>query len=80
MLFTYAVFLLIASTLWAAIGLKNNQCMHGERLPILQIFKSINKRILIFCVLVFIQSFVAGAHVEFYHTHVLLQYTTFFSS
>ena len=53
-------FLLIASTLWAAIGLKNNQCMHGERLPILQIFKSINKRILIFCVLVFIQSFVAG--------------------
>ena len=34
--------------------------MHGERLPILQIFKSINKRILIFCVLVFIQSFVAG--------------------
>ena len=53
-------FLLIASTLWAAIGLKNNHCMHGERLPILQIFKSINKRILIFCVLVFIQSFVAG--------------------
>ena len=71
-------FLLIASTLWAAIGLKNNQCMHGERLPILQIFKSINKRILIFCVLDFYPVLRSRAHVEFYHTHVLLQYTAFF--
>lgn len=53
-------FLLMAASVWAAVGLKSNENVRRERLPILQIFKSINKRILIFCVLVFIQSFVAG--------------------
>lgn len=53
-------FLLMAASIWAAVGLKSNENVRRERLPILQIFKSINKRILIFCVLVFIQSFVAG--------------------
>lgn len=53
-------FLLMAASVWAAAGLKSNENVRRERLPVLQIFKSINKRILIFCVLVFIQSFVAG--------------------
>lgn len=53
-------FLLMAASVWAAAGLKSNENVRRERLPILQIFKSINKRILVFCVLVFIQSFVAG--------------------
>ena len=53
-------FLLMAASVWAAVGLKSNENVRRERLPILQIFKSINKRILVFCVLVFIQSFVAG--------------------
>lgn len=53
-------FLLMGASLWAAAGLKSGECVRGERLPVLQIFKSMNKRILIFCVLVFIQSFVAG--------------------
>lgn len=53
-------FLLMAASVWAAAGLKSDRNVRRERLPILQIFKSINKRILIFCVLIFIQSFVAG--------------------
>ncbi len=53
-------FLLMGASLWAAAGLKRGECVRGERLPVLQVFKSMNKRILIFCVLVFIQSFVAG--------------------
>lgn len=53
-------FLLMAASIWAAAGLKSDRNVRRERLPILQIFKSINKRILIFCVLIFIQSFVAG--------------------
>lgn len=50
----------MAASVWAAAGLKSDRNVRRERLPILQIFKSINKRILIFCVLIFIQSFVAG--------------------
>lgn len=53
-------FLLIAAAVWVAIGLNNNENLQKERLPILQVFRSINKRVLIFCVLVFIQSFAAG--------------------
>lgn len=53
-------FLLIAATIWAAAVLKNKERIRKERIPILHIFKSINKRILIFCLLIFIQSFVAG--------------------
>ena len=53
-------FLLMASSVWAAAGLKGSETVSKERLPVWQIFKSINKRILVFCLLVFIQSFVAG--------------------
>lgn len=53
-------FLLMASSVWAAAGLKSSETVSRERLPVWQIFKSINKRILVFCLLVFIQSFVAG--------------------
>ena len=53
-------FLLMASSGWAAAGLKGSETVSKERLPVWQIFKSINKRILVFCLLVFIQSFVAG--------------------
>ena len=53
-------FLLMASSVWAAVGLKGSETVSKERLPVWQIFKSINKRILVFCLLVFIQSFVAG--------------------
>lgn len=52
--------LLIVSSIWAAAGLRSGTCVRKERLPVLLIFKSVNKRILIFCVLVFLQSFVAG--------------------
>lgn len=50
----------MASSVWAAAGLKGSETVSKERLPVWQIFKSINKRILVFCLLVFIQSFVAG--------------------
>ena len=42
------------------MSLKGSETVSKERLPVWQIFKSINKRILVFCLLVFIQSFVAG--------------------
>ncbi|WP_455617059.1 MFS transporter [Eisenbergiella sp.] len=53
-------FLLMASSVWAAAGLKSSETVSRERLPVWQIFRSMNKRILVFCLLVFIQSFVAG--------------------
>lgn len=53
-------FLLMASSIWAAAGLKSSETVSRERLPVWQIFRSMNKRILVFCLLVFIQSFVAG--------------------
>lgn len=53
-------FLLMASSVWAAAGLKSSKTVSRERLPVWRIFRSMNKRILVFCLLVFIQSFVAG--------------------
>lgn len=52
--------LLFMAMVWATVGLRSTECVKKERLSVFKILKSINKRILIFCILVFIQSFVAG--------------------
>lgn len=52
--------LLLSAFVCAMVALKGNECVQKERLPFIKILKSINKRLLIFCVIVFIQSFAAG--------------------
>ena len=49
-----------ASAIWAGYALKKGTQASGERLPVLQIFRSMNRRIFLFCLIVFLQSFVAG--------------------
>lgn len=58
-LYICSILLFVASA-WVVIGMKRGNNIQQERLPIYRILKTINKRILIFCVVVFLQSFVAG--------------------
>ena len=52
--------LLAAGFLWTFKGLKDNHKIDRQAISLTKIFCSMNKRIVIFCVLIFIQSFVAG--------------------
>lgn len=67
---------LIITSIWTAMEFKSKDQVQKESLPILKILKSINKRIVIFCIVVFIQSFVAGPMWNFiipmYCYHILL--------
>ena len=53
-------FLLFVGIIGAIKGLGKNECVYKERLPIKKVLSSINKQIFIFCIIVFVQSFVAG--------------------
>lgn len=49
-----------ASVIWAGYALKKSTQVSGKKQPVTQIFCSMNRRILLFCLIVFLQSFVAG--------------------
>ena len=53
-------FLLFVGIIGAIKRKKKNECVYKERLPIKKVLSSINKQIFIFCIIVFVQSFVAG--------------------
>ena len=52
--------MLLASALWAALGLKRVGKMERERMKLWKVFGSMNRRLVLFCLIVFIQSFAAG--------------------